>query len=223
MIRFFTRNIGWKLLSLAIAVLIWIAVASEPELSTFVSVPVEFQNVPDDLEISSHAVESVTLELHGPAGELREVRNARAAVVLNLGDVAPGEHTFSINSDNTRLPRGVEMVRAIPSQLRLEFERRITRSVPVDVRFYNKPQSEYEVAGYTVHPPTLTIFGPESRVDAVKTAVTDRIDVSSVVGTSEFHVNAYVDDPYVRFQTPPYVTVQINMKKKGEAAPKPGS
>ena len=32
------QNIWWKLLSLAIAVLIWALVASEPELSTFVTV-----------------------------------------------------------------------------------------------------------------------------------------------------------------------------------------
>lgn len=220
MIKFITNNIGWKLLSLLIAVLIWIAVASEPELSTFVSVPVEFQNVPEDLEISSHAVESVTLQLRGSAGELMDVRNARAAVVLKLADVLPGEHTFSIGPHNTRLPRGVQLIRAIPSQLRMDFERRVTRSVPVEVRFYSGSRSDYEVSGVTVHPSKLTIVGPESRVDAVKAAVTDRIDVSSVVGTSEFHVNAYVDDPYVRFQNPPEITVQVIMRKKGEPAAK---
>jgi len=218
-IHFFTKNIGWKLLSLAIAVLIWIAVASEPELSTFVSVPVEFQGIPEDIEISSHPLETVTLELRGPAGELKEVRDTRGAVVLNLSDVTPGEHTFTIGQQRTRLPRGVQLIRAIPSQLRMEFERRITRSVPVDVSFYNSPNSAYEIAQYSVSPQKLAIIGPESRVSAVKAAVTDRIDVSSVVGTSEFHVNAYVQDPYVEFQSPPYVTVRVTMKKKGEPAP----
>jgi len=45
-------------------------VANEPELSTFTPVGVEYKNLPDDLEISSDPVSSVTLELQGPSGEL---------------------------------------------------------------------------------------------------------------------------------------------------------
>ena len=48
----FTTNIGWKLLSLAAAVALWVSVASEPELATLRSVPVEYKGVPDDLEIT---------------------------------------------------------------------------------------------------------------------------------------------------------------------------
>ena len=44
--------------------------------------------------------------------------------------------------------------------------------------------------------------------------VTDPIDVSNVVGTSEFRVNAFVEDPYVRFEGSPQVTVTVTMKKK---------
>jgi hypothetical protein len=38
--------------------------------------------------------------------------------------------------------------------------------------------------------------------------------VSSVVGASEFRVNAFVDDAYVRFAGSPQVTVAVTMKKK---------
>ena len=44
--------------------------------------------------------------------------------------------------------------------------------------------------------------------------VTDPVDVSGVVGSAEFHVNAFVEDPYVRFQSSPQVTVAVTMKKK---------
>ena len=57
--------------SLAIAVTIWASVASEPELATFATVRLEYRNLPEDLEIASHPVTSITLELRGPSGELR--------------------------------------------------------------------------------------------------------------------------------------------------------
>jgi hypothetical protein len=49
------------------------------------------------------------------------------------------------------------------------------------------------------------------RIGAVDT---DRVDVSSVVGSSEFRVNAFVEDPYVRFAASPQVTVVVTMKRK---------
>jgi hypothetical protein len=35
-----------------------------------------------------------------------------------------------------------------------------------------------------------------------------------VVGASEFRVNAYIGDAYVRFEDPPLVTVRVTMKRK---------
>ena len=69
--KFFTYNAGWKLLSLAAAVLIWISVASEPELATYVSAHVEYKNLSPSVEISSDVVETVYLEVRGPAEALR--------------------------------------------------------------------------------------------------------------------------------------------------------
>ena len=45
------QNLGWKLLSLAIAVVIWALVATEPELATFANVRLEYKNLPEGLEI----------------------------------------------------------------------------------------------------------------------------------------------------------------------------
>jgi len=50
------HNLGWKLLALAIAVVLWALVASEPELSEFATVRLEYRNLPEDLEIGSDPV-----------------------------------------------------------------------------------------------------------------------------------------------------------------------
>ena len=43
MIQFFTRNVGWKILSLGIALALWVSVAREPEVATSLSAPVDFK------------------------------------------------------------------------------------------------------------------------------------------------------------------------------------
>jgi hypothetical protein len=208
-----TDNFGWKLLSVGIATLIWVVVASEPELSTFANVPLEYKNLPGDLEISSTLLESIYLELHGPSGELRSLNDARhPAVVLDMSGIRPGERTFSIDSSNVRLPRGLRLVRSIPAQVRFDFEPRLYRLVPVRARFGG--QAANQVASYTVNPRELRILGPDSHVARIAQVSTDAIDVAGVDDSAEFRVNAYLEDTYVRFQSSPTVTVTVTMKRK---------
>ena len=63
MLGLVTHNFWWKVLALAISFAIWALVASEPELSTFDTVRLEYRNLPDDLEISAAPTEAVALEV----------------------------------------------------------------------------------------------------------------------------------------------------------------
>jgi YbbR domain-containing protein len=210
----FTTNIGWKLLSLAAAVALWVSVASEPELATLRSVPVEYKGVPDDLEISSSFVEDVVLEMRGPSSRLRDLRDARPAVVLDFSSVhQPGERTFTIDPSNASLPRGIQLVRSIPEQLRFQFERRVTRPVPVDVRL-SPPHGGYAVASVQVTPPTVSVTGPQSSIERMRAVTTDPLDISGVIASQQYRVNTYLTEPRARFQSPSQVVVQVTVKKK---------
>jgi len=212
-----TENFWWKVLSLLIAVVLWALVASEPELLTTVNVSVEYKNLPDDLEISSaEPGSSVALDLRGPSGELRGVgdRGVHPAVILDMSSVTPGERTFPIGDGNVRgLTRGVYLVRAVPSEIRFRFERRATRTVPVEVRVTGDGHGGYNVVSTQADPPQMTIVGPSSDVAKIERVTTDPVDVSNVVGTQQFHVNAFVANPYVRFESSPQVVVTVTMKK----------
>ncbi|HUI53582.1 MAG TPA: CdaR family protein [Bryobacteraceae bacterium] len=211
-----TQNFGWKLLSLVIAVVLWALVASEPELSTFATVGVEYKNLSDDLEISSDPVSSVRLELRGPSGELRGLGSGgvHPELVLDMSGVQPGERTFPITDQNVKLSRGVTLVRAIPPEVRFRFERQGMRTVKVVPRFSGEGRNGYDVATYSVTPDSMAIIGPASRVARVSAAFTDPVDVSSLAGSSDFRVNVFLEDPYVRFQGPAQVMVAVTMKKR---------
>jgi hypothetical protein len=211
-IRAIFDDFWWKLGSLAVAVVMWLVVSSEPELSTFVSVPVQYKDLPSGLEINSDLIESVYLELRGPSGELRGGPDSRRyAVVLDMSAVRPGEQTFTIGDHQVRLPRGIRMMRAVPSQIRFEFERQALREIPVHVRFEGPAES---VARYRVEPSALRIEGPASRVQRVKALVTDPVPLSGVTGNRQYSVNTFVDDPHVRIAAPSQVQVTVEMKRK---------
>lgn len=220
-----TQNFGWKVLSLVIAVAIWILVASEPELSTFANVRVEYRNLPDDIEIASEPVTSVSLELRGPSGELRGLGDAglRPGVVVEMGGTQPGDRTFPIGYGNVRLPRGVRFVSAVPAEVRFRFERRASRLVMVTPHFIGEGQNGYRVAKWTAVPEQLMIVGPASHVARISSVETDPIDVSPVVGSSDFRVNAFVTDQYIRFVASPQVAITVTMKKNDQTEQSPRS
>jgi len=209
-----TKNLAWKLLSLAIAVVVWVVVANEPELSTFATVGVKYRNLPDDLEISSDPVSTVKLELSGPSGQLRGVGEGSASpeVILDMAKVQTGERTFPIGDGNVKLVRGVHLVRAIPSEVRLRFERHAERTVKITPRF--RERDGYEVTSFTVKPDSITVAGPASHVTTVDTVLTDQVNFPARAGSFEYPVNTFIEDPYVRFLGISRVTVTLTVRKK---------
>jgi YbbR domain-containing protein len=211
---FFTHNIGWKLISLAAAFFIWMNIASEPELATILSAPVEYKNYPKDLEISSPVVDSVNVETRGPSGQLHDLSEARIAAIVDFSSVkAPGERTITLTSAQLNLPRGIQLIRVIPAQLRFAFERRATRILRVEVPYSGEIPQGLVVAHADIIPPTLTIAGPESRVAAVQGAVSDPFDLSQLPASKEQKLSVYIAEPQVRFVSVPQVTVKVHLEK----------
>ena len=212
--RLVTRNFGWKLGSLTLAVLLWFAILGEPELVTTHTAPILYKNLPQGLLIGIDALDQVRVELRGPSGKLSPDRLAEMAVLLDLSVVkGPGERTFTLSDADFHLPQGVTFLRSVPSQLRVRFSKNVSREVPVNVRIYAPPPAGYRVVRQETVPDKLRIAGPEGRVASVPSADTDAIDLSGVTDSREIKVNAFLSDPQVRFEISPLVTVKLTIEK----------
>src|ERR1700680_1628605 len=209
--KLLTRNLGWKLLSLAIAVTLWILAAREPEVATSLSIPIEFKNIPDDLDIGGNLPDRGRPEVRGPSGRLSRDNLADAAVVLGLSAPRGGERTYTVRSANVSLPFGVAFYRAVPSQVTLRFDQLITRSVAVRPIFVKTPDG-YRVGSTVIGPAKVWIRGPEERVNNISQVLTDPVDLTGVVGQKEFRTRVNVGDPLVRLEAPE-VTVKVTLER----------
>lgn len=209
----FTENLGYKLFSLVVATVFWLNQAGDNGVVTSISVPIQYRNLPKDLEINSDVRDEVHVEVRGPSRKVTPTGLADVLVLLDLQTVnRPGDRTFPV-AGNLTLPTGVELERAVPAQVRLHFERRLTREVPVTVRIGAQPPSGYAVVSQRAEPAAVRIIGPESRVRDIATAETDPIDLSDTVRTEEFPVHAYVTDPQVRVEGTGRVVVRVEVAK----------
>jgi YbbR domain-containing protein len=207
------HNFGIKLLSLALAVGLWLAVTRDPVAEVAVEVPLEFRNIPENLEISTDSVPRAEIRVRGPQRIVRRLQPADIYYEIELSGMKPGEHTFDLPAQQVHRPRELEVVQVIPSQVHLTFDTRLTRQVPVRPRVFGIFTEGYQIGRIEAQPATITISGPSKRVEAVEEAITDPVDASGTMDHATFVRHAYVSDPLVQVMDPNPVRVTVIMEK----------
>jgi diadenylate cyclase len=208
------NNLGLKIVSLGVAVLLWAAVAHDPVAEMAVNAPIEFHHVPENLEISSEALPQTQIRLRGPARQLRDISQSEIRAELDLSNARSGEVTYELNARNVPVPRGIQVAQVIPSLFRITFDTRATKQVPVHPRVLGTFASGLHMGRIVVDPPMVTIIGPEKRVNGIDAAITDPVDATGVVDQATFTTHVYVPDPLVRIAKPEPVHVTVMAVKR---------
>jgi YbbR domain-containing protein len=214
--RTFVNNFWLKLVSLLLAIGLWLAVARDPVAEVEVRVPIEFQNLPDNLEIDSANSTEVQIRVRGPERVIHQLQAADVHAEINLATVRPGERTFDLSSSQIHVPQDLEVVQIIPGQFHLSFDERETRRIDVQPRVIGSFASGQRVMQVIADPPNVTITGPRRRVDAVEAAITDPVDASGVMTRATFVTHAYVTDPLIQVAHPTSIRVTVIMASSGE-------
>ena len=205
------RNLTWKFAALVGAFLLWFAINGANDLTESVSVPVQYRNIPQNLDTGSDLIEQVHLILRGPSLLLSRASTNPSPVVIDLGNTkGPGERTFSITAANVRLPGGVMLEKAIPGQIRLRLESRTRKLVQIHVRIDHVSDGMRATVD-EITPPALTIVGPENRVRPIEEVDTDMVDARTLEPGGRARTVAYAPDPRVSFTSSPTLAVRISL------------
>jgi len=207
------HNFGIKLLSLVLAVGLWVAVASDPPAEIAVSVPIEFRAIPENLEINTESVPRAEIRVRGPRRIIRSLQPADIYAEIDLVGMKPGERTFDLTAEQVHKPSELEVVQVVPNQFHLTFDTRLTRQVPVRPRVFGNFAPGYQIGKITSDPAAISISGPRKRVEAVEAAITDPVDASGTIDHATFVRHAYVSDALVQVMDPNPVHVTVIMEK----------
>lgn len=203
------HNFALKVMSLLLAVLLWWAVARDPRVEIALTVPIEFHNVPSELEISSEKVPQAEIRVRGPARLVRELSSADIHPVLDLQGAGIGEKTFDLTQREIRLDHDLEVLQIIPAQFRVSLDKRTSREVDVHPRVIGTFASGFRILETITDPRKITIIGPDKRVNSIESAITDPVDATGVMGRATFTTNAYIADPLVRVAKPVPIHVTV--------------
>ena len=195
-------NVGLALLSLVVAVVIWVLITNSqnPPDARNVYPRLEVVSVPRGYVISSITHERATVRLTGPLNVLPKVREDDVVAQVNLSGTEtddPAQSEFSVRRPVTVKVGGrhADRVRAEPSaeEVEVRLEKQERKPIPVRVTQVGVLPVGYELADITLDPPmpTAVVVGAPRNLAAIEVVSADvRVDVSTVSATQQVTLEA---------------------------------
>jgi YbbR domain-containing protein len=205
------RHLGLKVLSLGLALLLWMVVAGEETVERGLRVPLELQQMPGGIEVLGDIPTTVDVRVRGGSGALSRVGTGDVVAVLDLRSARSGRRLFPLTPDQVRVPFGVEVVQVTPSAVAMAFEASATRDVPVVPSVDGRPAPGYVVGPMTAEPRAVEVIGPESAVRRATEVLTEPVPVSGAKAPVRQAVILGLLDPSLRLKSArsAMVTVQV--------------
>lgn len=205
-----SQNIGTKLISVIIAVVLWVIVLGSRNVEATKEIPVEIVTAKDVIP-ANEIPEKIAFRLAGPKAFLRAVLDRRDEPIrVNLAGNKPGVVTYRFFADNIRLPIGVKVLSISPTVIPIKLEYIKRRDVPVKVEIRGAPPDGLKITKVEVHPEVVRIVGAESRVEGVTEIPTTPIDVSDLRQTTEKEAPLELAKYNVQLEGPlPKVTLNV--------------
>jgi YbbR domain-containing protein len=206
-----------KLISVVLAVMLWMLVASETSSEIGMEVPLEYRNIPSQLEITGDTTNLVQVRLRGSANVIRQISAKDVSTTIDLSKMRSGDKIVPLSPQNVQAPFGAEVIRVNPSSVRFNLERTMTKTVPVVPAISGLPADGFEVGKVFADPKTIEVEGPESRVNTLESIATVPIRLDRRQSRVEQTVDLDVPDPQIRLSHPGPVNVRVEIRRRGGA------
>lgn len=213
--RIFLEDWSLKLLSLAIALALWLLVTGQNQpVTAHVSVQLNFIR-PPALEISNDPPRSVDVMLTGSRNKLDDLTTLDLVATVDISDQRAGERVLRLaDKALITLPQGVKVDGFQPSAIPVRLEPIVERQVVVEPKLEGKPVDGYEVYGVQPSKGSVTLRGPESRVLAVQKVITEGVSLEGRKGSfTAQNVALDVPDPKIDL-VDPLVNVNVEIGER---------
>jgi YbbR domain-containing protein len=174
--RIFVEDWSLKLLSLAIAIVLWLLVTGQNQpVTAHVNVQLNFIR-PQALEISNDPPRTVDVMLTGSRNKLDDLTALDLVATVDISDQRAGERVLRLaDKALITLPQGIKVDGFQPSAIPIRLEEIVDRQIQVEPKLEGKPDEGFEV--YSVYPNkgSVTVRGPASRVNALQKIPTESV------------------------------------------------
>lgn len=180
-------HFGLKVMSAALAVLLWMMVSAQrSSVERGLRIPLEVQNLPDNIEMVDPPQDTVDVRVRGAADV--------------MGHLAPGD-----------LVANIDLTSAQPASVAIRFELSATRVVSVEPSVEGEPAPGFIVGDITSQPQTVEVVGPESLLRHVTEAITEPVWVGGAKAAIRSTVPLGVAEQGVRLKATRNALVNVEI------------
>jgi len=217
MVKIFTKvahNWHIKLLSVALAGILWVYVNSMQEKERFLTIPVEVRNISENYILTSEPPEFVQLVLRGRDEPLSLVNEGDLIAYIDLEMNSQGETKKIVKVERRGIPRGVSIKEIRPRLVDVQIEdakKKMVKVVPVVVT--DLPLG-YSFEKFLIEPSEVEIQGPASYIETVESVNTKRIDIQDMTETTVMDIEVETGSDKIRLVKDQPVSIKIFIKEE---------
>ena len=151
-------------------------------IETTIRIPVKASDIPDGLILIGQPPSDLELIIRGHKSVIKALPRRFPYYVLNLSMVREGQQTVALDAKNIFLPKTIKIEKITPPSLNLTIEKKIRKTLPIDLLLSGKPASGYTLTGTVVKPDVVVVTGPARSLAGIVRIRTKPINIT---GTSE--------------------------------------
>lgn len=212
------HNWRLKLSALALSVLLWALVQTEPtNQETFSSVPVRVQIADTGWTTSGPPTPStVEVRLGGPPREIIRLAREGTNIRVPIASVGSRDTTITLRREWVQLGQrsGLTVESVSPADVRVSFEPAQTRLVPVSARLVGRIRDHLALASdIDVSPRLVRVRGPESRLADLDSVPLVPFDLSEITRSGAFTVQVDTSGLLGASVVPPTATLDVRVEE----------
>ncbi len=171
------NNWQYRVLAILLAMACWYVVSGQEKVETWLEVPLEFVNLPPQMEITSGLVSKLQVRIRGTSNQVRSLNVGRLAYKLDLGKISVGANVIPLVPESMTITSAVEVVEVNPTRLELVADVVVSKTVPVRLDWSGLPGDDVQFKNATVFPDQVTVTGFASALEPVESVTTELIEV----------------------------------------------
>jgi len=206
-------NFGYKVVSVAIALLIWFVAQGRSDRVQGFDIPVVLRGVPEDLVVTEVSTDAVHVRVAGSTAMLRAMNPKALEFAVEVRGAKRGDALFDVDARSLEddLPRGARIVGRSPSRIEMTFERRARRELPVRPDLVGEPQAGFRVASVRVAPNTIEVGGAQPEVLELEDVITETVDISGARESLTREVRVSPGAGHLWVEGPDEVTIEVEV------------
>lgn len=173
------KNMFLRTASLCLAIMLWYFVTTNVSTVTL-TVPVELDNVPQELLMLSPSNQEVRVKISGPTFMLSSISNQLPTLHRELPSQPGNRVIIPLRAEDIDLPSAVRVVSIEPQEIEVNLERRVSREVVVEVPRIGTLRENLKLQSLLVAPDKIIVSGPENEIGLLRRIETYPLDMQEV-------------------------------------------